>query len=427
MSVWVFAAALVVGLLVAPEDDASAGGGQGRRADIELTGHLKPQLLAAAFDDDSALRDVFGSTSGDVNVDARVNFEVGRGRWDVEADAQVITLYGDTIEASRTLPLAGSLQPGRFPEDSTRLFDLTHVALDERRFALLTRLDRLSVGLTGRRGVLRFGRQAVTWGNGFLFNPMDIFNPFDPTAVDKEYKTGDDMLYGQLLRARGDDLQGVVVLRRDPLTGDVEQDRGSVALKYHALFGAGELDVLVAEHYGDGLLGVGGNLSVGGAVWRGDVIVSDGEEVTVSAVTSLSASWMTGGKNTSGAVELYYNGFGQSDGRYGAEDLVTNPALLERVGRGELFNLGRAYLAASATIEITPLFLLTPNVFVNVEDPSGLLQIVAQRDLQQDLLLQFAVALPLGADGTEYGGIPAAPTRFLSNEASLFVQLAWYF
>ena len=32
-----------------------------------------------------------------------------------------------------------------------------------------------------------------------MFNAMDIFNPFDPAAVDTEYKVGDDMFYGQYL------------------------------------------------------------------------------------------------------------------------------------------------------------------------------------------------------------------------------------
>ena len=47
--------------------------------------------------------------------------------------------------------------------------------------ASLVRLDRISIGYTGEKTVLRFGRQAISWGNGLLFTPMDIFNPFDPT------------------------------------------------------------------------------------------------------------------------------------------------------------------------------------------------------------------------------------------------------
>ena len=409
---------------------AAAANGQtsDSRGSADLTGHLKLQLLGAAYSDDSFFHSQLGSDSLDLNLDLRLNLQASRGGFAVKADAQIIGLYGDTIELTRSLGASSPLLAGRFPDDALRLFDLTSVHTDERRFAGLTRFDRLSIGYTGRKGVVRFGRQAITWGNGFVYTPMDIFNPFDPTAVDKEYKTGDDMLYSQVLRDRGDDIQLVAVFRRDPATGDVESGRSSVALKYHALLGAGEIDLLVAEHYDDLLVGVGGNRSIGGAVWRGDLVANDGaDDTTLSAVTSVSYSWMTGGKNTTGVLEYFYNGFGQSGERYSPAELAANPGLIERVARGELFNLGRHYVAASATIELNPLFLLTPNLFVNANDPSALLQIVAQNDLMQDLILQTALALPIGGNGTELGGIDTGMGDFFSNQASVFVQLAWYF
>ena len=74
-----------------------------------------------------------------------------------------------------------------------------------------------------------------------------------------------------------------------------------------------------------------------------------------------------------------------------------------------------------------PLFLLTPNVFMNVGDPSALLQVVFQNDLKQDLQLWSAVNFPVGADGTEYGGAASdIPGLFLSAGPSVSVQLVWY-
>ena len=34
----------------------------------------------------------------------------------------------------------------------------------------------------------------MSWGNGLVFQPMDLFNPFTPTAVDRDYKPGNDLL-----------------------------------------------------------------------------------------------------------------------------------------------------------------------------------------------------------------------------------------
>jgi len=394
-----------------------------------LGGHVKYRFVGTTFPEDSLFRELAGTTSVDQGLDARLVFGFRRGGWDVRADYQFIALYGEKIEYTRDFPPELQLLFGRLPTDERRLFDLTYVFQDEGQTAVLNRLDRLSVGYTGEKIVARFGRQAVSWGNGLVYTPMDIFNPFDPAAVDKEYKTGDDMLYGQYLRNNGHDFQGVMVFRRNVVTGDVESDVGSLAIKYHGLSGGSEYDALVAQHYGDTLLGAGGNTSVGGAVWRGDLVVTFGEEDTVaSAVTSLTYSWIWGGKNISGIVEYFYNGFGQSGGEYDTDSLANNPELLERFARGELFTLGRHYLAGSAVFEITPLFLLTPNVFVNLADPSALVQVVTQNDLREDLLLLGALNVPLGPNGSEFGGIGTdLPGLYLSSGPSIFVQLAWYF
>jgi hypothetical protein len=60
---------------------------------------------------------------------------------------------------------------------------------------------------------VRVGRQALTWGSGLVFRPMDLFNPFSPTATDTEYKPGADMVYVQQVFADGSDLQLIVVPR----------------------------------------------------------------------------------------------------------------------------------------------------------------------------------------------------------------------
>ena len=62
-------------------------------------------------------------------------------------------------------------------------------------------------------GLARIGRQAVTWGNGFLFNPMDLFNPFAPTQIDRDYKIGDDMIFTQFPLKQTGDLQLLYVPR----------------------------------------------------------------------------------------------------------------------------------------------------------------------------------------------------------------------
>jgi hypothetical protein len=396
---------------------------------FEFGGHIKYRFVTTTYPEHSLFRQFTGSNSKDNGLDVRLKFAVDRARWDIKADYQLAALYGDTIDFTRALPTGVGVLFPRLPSDERRLFDLTDVIEDEGKIAVLQRLDRLSVGYTSDKTVLRIGRQAISWGNGLIYAPMDIFNPFDPAAVDKEYKSGDDMLYGQYLRDNGDDLQAVWVVRRDPVTGDVEAQQSSMAVKYHGISGQGEFDALLARHFDETLLAAGGNRSIGGAVWRGDLVLAfTGDEPTGSFVTSLSQSYTWGGKNVSGIIEYFFNGFGQSDGCYSTEDLAGNPKLLERVSRRELFTLGRHYVALSAVVEVTPLFLLTPNLFTNVSDGSALVQVVTQHDLKENFMLLGALNVPLGTKGTEFGGIETdQPNLYLSSGPSLFVQLAWYF
>ena len=412
---------------IAPAADYSAADAA-RSAGTSFGGHSKYQFLYQSYPQDSLFRDLLGSASTDHYLETRLNFAAAQQRWDFNVDYQFIAIHADTLLLAAGLP-DSTLPVRSVISDERRWMNLTYSFGDADRTVFVHRLDRASVSFTTERTVWRFGRQAISWGNGLMFTPLDVFNPFDPAAVDKEYKSGDDMLYGQFLLASGDDLQGVAIVRRDPRSGDVRSDQSSLALKYHGFLGIDEFDLLAAEHFGDRLLGFGGNVSLGGTVLRGDLTWTrtDHDEV-FSAVTSLSYSWVWYDKNITGLVEYYYNGFGQPDGAYTPADLAGNRDLLLRLERAELYTLGRQYLAASATLEITPLFLLSPNLFINLEDPSALAQIVAQFDVRQDLMLLCALNFPVGPRGSEYGGIavPAAD-RYLSSGPALFAQLAWYF
>ena len=352
----------------------------------EFGGHTKFRLVGQSYPDDSLFRDLVGSSSLDAAGELRLNFAAKGDRWSFYTDYQLIGLH------SEFLPLG-------LPNDDLRLFDLTTTLTDGDDYAVLHRLDRFWVGFTGAKFVARFGRQALSWGNGLFFSPMDLVNPFDPTTIDTEYKTGDDMLYMQYLRENGDDWQGAVVFRRDPVTGDVESDEGTMALKYHGFAGEYEFDVLVAESYGDTVIGFGGAGSIGGAIWRGDIVITDSDnETAVEFVTNLSHSWTWGGKNVSGTAEYYYDG------------------------------IDSHYLAGSLMIEMSPLWTVTPTLISNVEDPSALLQLVTSYSMSDNMTFLGSVNVPLGANGTEFGGAESGvPNRYLSYDLGVFAQLAWYF
>ena len=393
----------------------------------DLRAHAKLQATATNLPTDSLLRDFSDDPMRDTGIDLRLNLSDRARGWHWRADYQLQAAQGDRLELQQQTSLAG-FAPGALPEDDFRLFDLTHRISDEDDRVVAHRLDRLYLGYSGASTVLKLGRQAVSWGNGLIYNPVDFLNPIDPAAIDTEYKTGDDMLYTQYLLASGDDLQAVWVARRNA-DGDIDSERASLAVKYHGFSEQAEFDLLAAEHYDAQILALGGSVDVAAAILRADIMLTDAEgETFTSAVVNWSESWIAWGKNLSANFEYHYNGFGIDDGDYGPAVLADRPQLVERLQRGELFTLGKNYLATAATIELAPLWQMTATLFKNLDDESLLLQVFSRHDLQQDLQLLVALNLPRGNDGSEFGGIDSAVAgRTLAIGESLFMQLAWYF
>jgi len=393
----------------------------------DYNGHIKYRSILTDYPSDSLFQEFIDDPAWDNAANLRLNGTAQKDAWSGRIDYQLFTLHGDSIKFFQQHPGLGLL-PGGVPDDRFRVMDLTHIINESDGSVTGHRLDRFYFDHIAEQTVVRVGRQAISWGNGLFYNPMDFFNPFDPAAIDKEYKTGDDMIYGQYLQQSGNDWQAVWVGRRD-LQGDVTSRVTSTAAKYHAFIGEFEVDALLSQHYDDPTAAIGGVANAGGGIVRGDIVATNAEtDNFLSGVLNYSYSWIGFDKNMSGAVEYFHNGFGISDGDYSPSNLARHPELVKRLARGELFTLAQNYIAAGVTIEMSPLWLFTPTLFTNLDDRSALLQLLSLHDIKQDMQLILALNLPYGKTGTEFGGIDSGvPGRPWSVGASAFLQLAWYF
>ncbi|MGI9261326.1 MAG: hypothetical protein ACR2QR_04785, partial [Woeseiaceae bacterium] len=176
-------------------------------ATIEFGGHSKTRFLADAYPDNSAFYPQTGKSASSLETELRLNFSASKGAWSFDAAWQLYGAWGDRVELMRSLSDVSLPGFSHLPTDDRRLMNLTDTLRDDGKFVAVHRLDRLAVTWSSENLVVRAGRQAITWGNGLVFSPMDIVNPFDPTAVDTEYKAGDDMVYAQYLLANGNDVE----------------------------------------------------------------------------------------------------------------------------------------------------------------------------------------------------------------------------
>jgi hypothetical protein len=279
------------------------------------------------------------------------------------------------------------------------------------------------------RGVIRAGRQAVTWGHGMLFNPMDLFNPFSPSDIEREYKIGDDMVLTQFSVDSIGDFQFLYVPRREPVSGDVEWDQSSLAGKLHIAKNTTEFDIMAAKHYKDTVVGIGSVGYLGDTAWRLDGVwtfIDKGcnSDDYLSFVANIDYSWVGWGKNFYGYMEYYFNGLCHN--RY--TDSYTNQNISDRFERGELYTLGRNYLSGHVRVEFHPLFNAYLTVINNVEDPSGVFQPRAAWDITQNAQITVGGNIYYGGRDTEYGGYKIAGTDFFNVPFdSAFFWLAYYY
>jgi hypothetical protein len=315
--------------------------------------------------------------------------------------------------------------------DDRRLMDLTDTIKESDDYILFQRLDRLYLAMLPQWGSIRIGRQAITWGNGLVFNPMDLFNPFAPTQIDRDYKVGDDMLSTQFALANLGDIQGLYVPRRNPEDNDIQWNQSALAAKLHIAAATTEFDVMLAKNYEDLVGGLGMSGYLADAAWRLDATwtyVDDGNHEGrndfFSLVANVDYSWAWHGKNYYAFVEYYYNGLGGDD--YGKA--VFDPDITERLLRGNLFALGRNFVSSQIQAELHPLLNVYFTAINNVEDPSGVVQPRAIWDVRQNLQLTMGANVFWGDSDTEYGGfiIPGTDLRS-KNPNNVYLWLTYYF
>jgi hypothetical protein len=388
--------------------------------------------------DTGIYRDVDTGPYHDGQLELRLKNRLDAGsRLRLQTHYELVGVGGDTLE--NTNALVGRLRslqdavwlPSTRIDDDRRLMDLTHILSETDRALVYHRLDRLNLTYTPEWGTLCLGRQALTWGDGLVFNPLDLFNPFAPTTVQRDYKPGDDMLHLQL--PLGDaDMQLVVLPRRNPQTNEVESAQSSYAANFHLSAGSVETSIVGANNYDDDIVGWGSSGYVGEAAWRVDAIFThlddySQEDDFFQIVANLDYAWVWGGKNIYGLVECYYNGLGLT-GDY--DQVVNNASLLSQLERGEMFTLGRYYLAVQMQVELHPLVQLHTTAIANLSDPSGVVQPQVMWDVAGDLQAIIGVQWNWGDDGSEYGGFQAGPTddSFTVAPADrLYVWLTYYF
>lgn len=303
--------------------------------------------------------------------------------------------HGLATFASPAFPGTTSIATG----GTRRLLELEAVVVDEADLRGILELDRLSVAWQRPDFRLVAGRQAITWGVNVFWPVLDLFAPFPPERIDREYKPGVDALrltvpFGGLSEV---DLVGAV-------QGTSLRDDGSLGALARVHVGPADLGAMAGWFHGDVVVGGFVTADVRGTGLRAEVAFTDSGDAADRARDRASFWRATVGLDRqltptlTLTAEAAWNGFGAGDA--------------DRLQRGEVTSLGRYYLGASLAWQAHPLVAITATVLANLDDGSLLLTPHLDWSLADNLGVTVGVVVGVGpgarADGTPGSGYGAA-------------------
>jgi hypothetical protein len=278
--------------------------------------------------------------------------------------------------------------------------DLEWNLVDNNDYRIEQRLFRVFATFYAGQAEVTFGRQRIAWGTGFVWNPTDLLNPFNPAAIELDEKEGVDAGYLAVPLGSLSKLEVAYAPGRKAL-------RSSAALRIGTNVGNYDLTIMAGDFQDDVVLGGDFAGYVGGAGLRGEVGYTWAENARNYFRGILNADYsFPNGLYV--FVEFYINGQGASS----KEDYDLLSLL-----SGHTFNLARYYVAGSLTKTVTPLLGLSVYSIVNLTDGSALIGPALTYSLAANLELAASAYFLIGAKDSEYGQL----------NSSYFGHLQFYF
>jgi len=395
---------------------------------IEIATRLKStaNFFDAEPQDSIAL---FGiDTAYGINLDARVTLSNSNtSTWSWEIAGELTSLQGDVIENAALFGGQSSGEALTLISDDLRAVNLTETLSSGSRHAAVVRLDRAQLAWQRGNVSARIGRQALSLGSGIVFNPMDLFNPFGPTAVDRDFKDGVDALVVSYVGDTGAELEFISVARTAAGNRRISANQGSYGLRYRAATPSLEYELIAAQHFDDQVLLASVSGPLGGAAWRANWVGTwHDNEFTQSAVANVDFAFGVGEQTGYLFGEYYFNGFGDSQA---AEDPTRlDLAATERLARGELFVLERNYFALGGSVTLSARTTLTTTAIFSLDDGAPLLQSALSFAPGDNQTIEVGIIEATGGRGDEFGGIVLEPTTpvLTGTSRQIYARLVWF-
>ncbi len=327
-------------------------------------------------------------------------------------------LQGDELVPFRLLPLEWRIaasEPAPSPADPL-------LGPESPTFVWEHEIDRLAFVFSLPGLDLTLGRQAVGWGLGRFFAPLDLFAPMSPTDLDREERRGVDAARLTLALSPTAFLEVVAVAgsERGP-DGDPVPAWEPSALAWLLRAEAWGVDfMLVAGKLGrDRVVGAGVSGQLLGVTLRGEATATELDSgqrfARATAGIELGTSF-----NLTAIVEYHYNGLSVLDP---ADYLALASRHASRFASGQASALGPHYLAAALAWQPGPWGALSLVYVQNLTDGSLTLGPSVEYVLADEVRLAAVALVPIGPRPRWREGPTGLPELEPRSEHGLAAQM----
>ena len=301
-------------------------------------------------------------------------------------------------------------------------------------------VDRLNVKLALPKADVTIGRQAITFGKAYFWNPLDEFLPFDARQIDRDYKAGVDAIRVDIPRGPFSGVNLVAAFGRELTPAGTYRDGdhavaaswyGSAAIaRYfttlHGWDAAGQVGKVYGGYeIGGGATGEIAHLEVRGEaayMWAmpnpplppplpGRLIDDHLEAVAGIGKRFQNTLWIE--------LEHFHNGAGEPEN--------LDAALVRFVG-GATLNLGREITGITASYDLLPIVTSQIAALHSWSDGSSEIQPTVSYSVSDngDLVAGLSVGIGPAPVRTEPSMVHLR-SEFGSFPRAYFVEFKWYF
>jgi hypothetical protein len=320
---------------------------------------------------------------------------------------------------------ASSFLPPQVPSPF-RLAQLDWEIAADDSFTYRHEIDRALVALHPAWGDVTIGRQAIGLGRGVLFGAVDVFNPFTPLEVDREWRRGVDAFRAEYRLSTTSSAECIAALGETP-------EQSALLGRMRGYLGNVDGSLIVGKRAEDFMIGSAFSAVVAGAEVHGELAVFDtpeaqadgtlfgGRHLATKAVIGSSYTFDVGNGLTL-LGEYHYSDFGVEN----AKDIpgrLQDPDFQRRFLRGDMQILGRQAVAIQLNYPFSDAVNGSFLVLNNPTDSSGVISPSLRWDLDKNVTFMGNVFVPWGEEPSEgqfrseYGATPT----------SLFLQAAIYY